>query len=71
MDLVSAFTSIKQAETLGKIQVAVAAKVLDQQKLQGSAAVQLIQAAGRGINQAGDELFAAATGLGGSVDTYG
>ena len=68
MDLVSAFTGFKQAQVLSQVQYAVAGKVLDQQKLDGNAAIKLIQAATAGANGAGDELVAAATGLGGTLD---
>lgn len=70
MDLVSAVTSFDQARMIGSVQMAVAQKVLDMQQLQGDAAVQLIQAAGKSINAAGDAMVAAATGLGGQIDTY-
>jgi len=62
---------MKQAEVASQIQFAVARKILDNDRMQGNAAVQLIQSATKGVNQAGDQLAAAATGLGGSVDTYG
>ena len=68
MDLVSAFSGFKQAQVLSQVQYAVAGKVLDQQKLDGNAAIKLIQAATAGANGAGDELVAAATGLGGTLD---
>ena len=70
MDLTSAVTGLQQAKTLGDVQVRVAQKILDTQKFQGAAAVKLIEAASTGVNQAGDTLAAAATGLGGRVDTY-
>lgn len=71
MDLISGIVNLKQAEVTGAIQYRVARKLLDMQKFQGAAAVKLIEAAGRGATRAGDELVAAATGLGGSIDTYG
>jgi hypothetical protein len=71
MDLVNAAVNLKHAETISKVQYAVARKLLDNQKLQGNAAVKLIQAAGEISSGAGDELVAAATGLGGSLDTLG
>ena len=71
MDLTSAIFNFDQASTVSSVQMAVAKKVLDIQKLDGNAAVQLIQAASQGINSAGDSLVAAATGLGGQIDTYG
>lgn len=71
MDLTSAIVNFDQASTISSVQMAVAKKVLDIQKFSGNAAVQLIQAASQGIDKAGDSLVAAATGLGGSIDTYG
>lgn len=71
MDLVNAVVGFKQAEMASRVQYAVARKLLDSQKQQGAAVVQLIQAAGQISTQAGDELVAAATGLGGNLDTYG
>jgi hypothetical protein len=68
MDLVSAVSGLQQAKVLAQVQYAVAGKVLDMQKLQGDAAIKLIQAASAGADQAGDALVAAATGLGGSLD---
>ena len=69
--LVSAAIGFQQAKVASQVQYAVARKLLDNQQLQGDAAVKLIQAATQGAAQAGDSLVAAATGLGGSVDTYG
>jgi hypothetical protein len=71
MDLVNAAVNFKQAETMSRVQYAVARKLLDSQKMQGNAAVELIQAAGEIATSAGDQLVAAATGLGGSLDTFG
>ena len=48
-----------------------ARKILDQQEQQGAAVVQLIEAAAKTGASAGDKLVAAATGLGGNLDTYG
>jgi hypothetical protein len=70
MDLVSAITSMDQASAVGSVQMAVARKILDMQQVQGDAAVKLIQAASKSMNSSGDALVAAATGLGGQVDTY-
>jgi len=68
MDLVSTFTGMQQAKLASQVQYAVAGKVLDQQRSDGAAAVQLIEAATAGANRAGDQLVAAATGLGGTLD---
>jgi len=69
-DLTAGIVAFKQAELASKIQFAVARKVLDNQQFQGAAAMKLLDAATKGINQAGDKLVAAATGLGGEIDTY-
>jgi len=68
MDLVSAFSGMQQAKVMSQVQYAVAGKILDQQRSDGAAAVQLIQAATSGASRAGDQLVAAATGLGGTLD---
>ena len=68
MDLVSTFTGMQQAKLASQVQYAVAGKVLDQQRSEGAAAVQLIEAATSGANRGGDQLVAAATGLGGTLD---
>lgn len=68
MDLVNAAVNLKSADTMSRVQYAVARKLLDTQKLQGAAAVQLIEAAGEISSKAGDALVAAATGLGGQLD---
>jgi hypothetical protein len=70
MDLVSAIVGLDQAQTMSSVQIAVAKKMLDVERSQGNAAVQLIQSADNEVNGAGDALVAAATGLGGSLDTY-
>ena len=71
MDLTAAISGLQQAKTLAAVQMRVARKVLDAQEFQGQAAVQLIEAAGEIGAKAGDALVAAATGLGGWLDTYG
>ncbi len=71
MDLTAAISGMQQAKTMATVQMRVAKKVLDMQKFEGGAAVQLIEAAGKAGQQAGDAVVAAATGLGGSLDTYG
>jgi hypothetical protein len=68
--LVSAAVGMQQAKIASQVQFAVARKMLDNQQLQGAAAIQLIEAATAGPAKAGDALVAAATGLGGSLDTY-
>jgi hypothetical protein len=71
MDLINAVVNFKQAELTSKVQYAVARKLLDSQQLQGSAAVRLIEAAGKTAQRGADELAVAATGLGSQIDLYG
>ena len=71
MDLTSGIVAFKQAQVASRVQFAVARKILDQQEQQGAAAVQLIEAAAKAGASAGDQLVAAATGLGGNLDAYG
>jgi hypothetical protein len=70
MDLVSAVSGLQQAKVIAQVQVAVAKKVMDMQRMEGGAALQLLQAASDGTETAGDQLVAASTGLGGSLDMY-
>ena len=71
MDLVGAISSLQTSKILGQVQLRVAKKILDDQKLEGSAAVKLIQAATEGVSKAGDALAAQATGIGGLLDVQG
>lgn len=71
MDLVSAITGLDQSQAIASVQIAVAKKILDIDRSQGNAAVQLIQSADQAVTKSGDALVAAATGLGGNIDTYG
>jgi hypothetical protein len=70
MDLTAAAIGFKQAQIASRVQYAVAGKVLDSQKMEGAAALKLLSAASSGVAKAGDAMVAAATGLGGAVDTY-
>ncbi|HQY88690.1 MAG TPA: putative motility protein [Tepidisphaeraceae bacterium] len=70
MSLVNAAVGMKQAQTASKVQYAVARKMLDNQQMQGAAIVKLINAANTSQVKAGDAMIAAATGLGGQLDTY-
>ena len=70
MDLTASIVGMKQAQVMGQVQMRVAKKMMDMQEMQGEAAVQLIEAAGQVDTAAGDSLVAAATGLGGALDTY-
>ena len=71
MDLVNSISGLQQAQTLSQVQVAVATKVMDVTKMEGAGALELLRSAFGGSSQAGDALAAAATGLGGRIDTYG
>lgn len=68
--LVNAAVGIKQAETMSRVQVAVAKKMMDADKMNGAAALKLLESASQGVVKAGDALAASATGLGGEIDTY-
>lgn len=69
-NLINAAISFKQASNMTKVQYAVARKLLDNQKLQGASIVKLIDSANANQVKAGDAMIAAATGMGGLVDTY-
>ncbi|HET6248872.1 MAG TPA: hypothetical protein VFE47_14340 [Tepidisphaeraceae bacterium] len=70
MDLtIAGVTAYQQAQTASQVQTDVAAKVLNLAREQGASALQLLQNATSGA-QPGDALTAAATGLGGQVDTF-
>ena len=71
MDLVSAAVNLQQASLASKVQFAVARKILQSQRDSGQAAIKLLQATTDGPAQAGDQLTAAATGLGAEIDVYG
>jgi len=70
LDLVNSISGLQQAKTMSDVQIAVARKIMQADRSEGAAMVKLIQAATGGVAQAGDKLVAAATGLGGSLDTY-
>ena len=70
LGLVNSVVQMKQAQNLSKVQVAVAKKVMDVDKMNGAAAIELLDAATHNTSLAGDALAASATGLGGNVDVY-
>lgn len=70
MDLTNSIVNMKHAQLMGQVQMRVAKKAMDAQEMQGAAMVKLIEAAGQTASKAGDALVAAATGLGGAIDTY-
>jgi hypothetical protein len=53
MDLTNAISGLQQAKTMAAVQMKVARKILDNQEMQGAAAIKLINAAGNIGNQAG------------------
>lgn len=71
MDLTAAACNLQQARIFNEVQTRVAKKILDTQRSNGAAAVQLLEAATGHTAAAGNALVAAATGLGGEVDTVG
>ena len=68
--LVDAAVGFQQANGMARVQYAVAGKILSNERMQGNAAIKLIQAARANVNKSGDALVAAATGLGGELDVY-
>jgi hypothetical protein len=68
MDLTTAIVGIQSAKISSQIDYAVAKKILDTQKQAGAGVLQLLESATTGVNQAGNNLVAAATGLGQEVD---
>lgn len=66
--MVQAFSNLKQAEIFSQINVRVAKKVLDAQRMDGAAAIKLLESASQVTAKAGDAMVAAATGLGGQLD---
>lgn len=71
MDLVSAATNLQSSSTMAQIQMAVAKKILNNQRMNGAAAIKLLEAATASTTQAGDQMTAAALGLGSQIDVYG
>ncbi len=71
MDLTSALSGLQQAKVMGQVQIAVARKIMDSQRQQGNAALELLNAATNHQAKAGDAPTAAATGLGGMLYTLG
>ena len=70
MDLVSAMVGMQAGSTLSQVQMAVARKIMDNQELQGAAALKLLEAATAQVDASAQASFAAATGLGRQVDIY-
>lgn len=69
--LVQGAVNSKAAENASHVQMAVAKKIMDSQRMDGQNVLKLLNAATAGPAAAGDQLVAAATGLGGSIDAYG
>ena len=70
MDLVNAIVASKQQQLASQVQFAAAGKILAAQREDGSAALQLLNAADLSGEKAVDTLAVAASGVGGSLDTY-
>lgn len=70
MDLVNSAIQFKQATVMSQVQYAVAAKMLSSQKQQGNAVLKMLNAADINVNNDANQMVAAATGTGGSLDTY-
>ena len=68
MDLTAAAVNLTAADSMVKLQYALAAKMLQTTEVQGQAAVKLIEAAGQMIEQASADMVAAIEGLGASLD---
>ena len=67
MSLIESIVNFKTAESLAKVQMAVAAKVLNVAKDQGQMAVELVDAAVETMQETSDNL---ANDLGGHFDGY-
>lgn len=65
MDDIAAISGLQQASTIAQIQTTVARKILDNQQLQGQAAVKLIEAA----SQTADKATSGAVDALGHLDT--
>ena len=70
MDLVNAIVASNQQQLASQVQFAAAGKILKAQRADGSAALQLLNAADISGEKAVDTLAVAASGVGGSLDTY-
>ena len=70
MDLVSAMVGMQAGSTLSQVQMAVARKIMDNQELQGAAALKLLEAATAQVDASAQASVAAASGLGQQVDIY-
>ncbi len=65
MSLINSISNLQAAQTASQVQYAVAAKALQTTRAQGEAAVQLIQSAAEGMNQALENV---AKDLGSQID---
>jgi hypothetical protein len=70
MDLVSAMVGMQAGSTLSQVQMAVARKIMDNQEMQGAAALKLLEAAATQVDASAQTAVAAASGLGRQVDVY-
>jgi hypothetical protein len=70
MDLAVALTNLQQAKTIASVQIAVAGKILKTEQDSAATASELLTAADSSVAQAGDEMTAAAIGLGSLLDVH-
>jgi hypothetical protein len=70
MDLVNAIVTSQQQQLDSQVQFAAARQILKAQRQEGSAALELLNAADVSGEKAVDTLAVAASGVGGNVDTY-
>lgn len=68
LSLASALTNVRSAETLGRIQLAVAARMLKTSNQQGEAVVELIESACQAMEQAAGQVASLSADLGGNLD---
>ncbi|MHC4088770.1 MAG: hypothetical protein ACYSVY_00555 [Planctomycetota bacterium] len=68
LSLASALTNLRAAESLGRIQLAVAARMLKTSDEHGQAVAQLVESAAEAIEQSAGQVVALTADLGGSLD---
>lgn len=71
MDLVGAIVNMQASSAVGAVQIRAAKKLLENDQMQGAAALKLIESAANGTNEAGNAVAAQALGLGGMLDVKG
>ncbi|MCP4250999.1 MAG: hypothetical protein GY778_28510, partial [bacterium] len=68
LSLSTALAGVKAAETMGQIQMAVAAKMLKTDNEQGGAGVQLVEAAAQNMAQAAGQVASLSRDMGDNLD---